>query len=178
MMFALTTRVCRRHFASRSSRPLSTFLSSTSPNASGSKLLPSAPCWRSQNVEAIWRNTQPRRRIHTSPGTPPPSPSSPALRVFNPHPISCVTRTCRTTRTRHRVRIARLQLDDYPDSRFTKIRIQIHFKDAKGNLIKTVEGNEGDDLLSIAHEYDIDLEGPFCLHLLLSFDRMLTFLLL
>ncbi|KAF9262354.1 ferredoxin [Marasmius fiardii PR-910] len=37
--------------------------------------------------------------------------------------------------------------------------IKIHFKDSKGNLIKTVEANEGDDLLSIAHEYDIDLEG-------------------
>ncbi|KAG5350934.1 hypothetical protein C0989_008620 [Termitomyces sp. Mn162] len=38
-------------------------------------------------------------------------------------------------------------------------RIKVHFKDSKGNLIKTVEANEGDDLLSIAHEYDIDLEG-------------------
>ncbi|KAG6819627.1 hypothetical protein H0H93_010047 [Arthromyces matolae] len=37
--------------------------------------------------------------------------------------------------------------------------IKVHFQDSKGNLIKTVEANEGDDLLSIAHEYDIDLEG-------------------
>ncbi|KAF5346975.1 hypothetical protein D9758_010138 [Tetrapyrgos nigripes] len=37
--------------------------------------------------------------------------------------------------------------------------IKIHFKDSKGNLIKTVEANEGDDILGIAHEYDIDLEG-------------------
>jgi hypothetical protein len=37
--------------------------------------------------------------------------------------------------------------------------IKVHWKDAKGNLIKTTEANEGDDLLSIAHEYDIDLEG-------------------
>ncbi|KAL1939545.1 hypothetical protein VTO73DRAFT_9856 [Trametes versicolor] len=37
--------------------------------------------------------------------------------------------------------------------------IKVHFKDAKGNLIRTVEANEGDDLLGIAHEYDIDLEG-------------------
>ncbi|KAL0059666.1 mitochondrial matrix iron-sulfur protein [Marasmius tenuissimus] len=35
----------------------------------------------------------------------------------------------------------------------------MHFKDSKGNLIKTVEVNEGDDILAIAHEYDIDLEG-------------------
>ncbi|KDQ54113.1 hypothetical protein JAAARDRAFT_38727 [Jaapia argillacea MUCL 33604] len=37
--------------------------------------------------------------------------------------------------------------------------IKVHFKDAKGTLIKTIEANEGDDLLSIAHEHDIDLEG-------------------
>ncbi|KAJ7126917.1 2Fe-2S ferredoxin-type domain-containing protein [Mycena epipterygia] len=37
--------------------------------------------------------------------------------------------------------------------------IKIHFKDAKGSLVKTIEANEGDDLLSIAHEHDIDLEG-------------------
>ncbi|KAF5384404.1 hypothetical protein D9615_003119 [Tricholomella constricta] len=35
----------------------------------------------------------------------------------------------------------------------------VHFNDSKGNLIQTVEANEGDDLLSVAHEYDIDLEG-------------------
>jgi len=38
-------------------------------------------------------------------------------------------------------------------------RIQITFRDAQGRDIKTVEANEGDDILSIAHEYDIDLEG-------------------
>ncbi|KIY52187.1 ferredoxin [Fistulina hepatica ATCC 64428] len=37
--------------------------------------------------------------------------------------------------------------------------IKLHFKDSKGNLLKTVEANEGDDILSIAHEHDIDLEG-------------------
>ncbi|KIK70340.1 hypothetical protein GYMLUDRAFT_148724, partial [Collybiopsis luxurians FD-317 M1] len=37
--------------------------------------------------------------------------------------------------------------------------IKVHFKDSKGNPIKTVEVNEGDDILAIAHEYDIDLEG-------------------
>jgi len=37
--------------------------------------------------------------------------------------------------------------------------IKAHFQDSKGNLLKTVEGNEGDSLLDIAHEYDIDLEG-------------------
>lgn len=38
-------------------------------------------------------------------------------------------------------------------------RLKIHFKDSKGTHLKTVEANEGDDILSIAHEYDIDLEG-------------------
>ncbi|KAJ7903435.1 ferredoxin [Mycena olivaceomarginata] len=37
--------------------------------------------------------------------------------------------------------------------------IKVHFNDAKGTLLKTIEANEGDDLLSIAHEHDIDLEG-------------------
>jgi ferredoxin-2, mitochondrial len=40
-------------------------------------------------------------------------------------------------------------------------RIKVHFKDSKGTLIKTVEANEGDDILAIAHEHDIDLEGVF-----------------
>ncbi|KAF8888933.1 2Fe-2S ferredoxin-type domain-containing protein [Gymnopilus junonius] len=37
--------------------------------------------------------------------------------------------------------------------------LKVHFKDSTGNLIKTVEASEGDDILSIAHEYDVDLEG-------------------
>ncbi|THH03251.1 hypothetical protein EW145_g6400 [Phellinidium pouzarii] len=37
--------------------------------------------------------------------------------------------------------------------------ITVHFKDSKGALVKTVEANEGDSILDIAHEYDIDLEG-------------------
>ncbi|KAH9058033.1 2Fe-2S ferredoxin-type domain-containing protein [Lactarius deliciosus] len=37
--------------------------------------------------------------------------------------------------------------------------VKLHFRDSKGQLIKTVEANEGDDILSIAHEHDIDLEG-------------------
>lgn len=40
----------------------------------------------------------------------------------------------------------------------------MHFKDSKGALVKTVEGNDGDDILSIAHEYDIDLEGKLGLN--------------
>ncbi|PWN53588.1 ferredoxin [Violaceomyces palustris] len=37
--------------------------------------------------------------------------------------------------------------------------VKITFRDSKGQDIRTVEVNEGDDLLSIAHEYDVDLEG-------------------
>jgi ferredoxin len=37
--------------------------------------------------------------------------------------------------------------------------IKVTFRDSKGKDLKTVEVNEGDDLLSIAHEYDVDLEG-------------------
>ena len=41
--------------------------------------------------------------------------------------------------------------------------VKVTFRDSKGQDIKTVEVNEGDDLLSIAHEYDIDLEGAFAM---------------
>jgi hypothetical protein len=41
----------------------------------------------------------------------------------------------------------------------TLSRIKVNFKNANGDLLKTVEVNEGDDILSIAHEHDIDLEG-------------------
>ncbi|GJJ16133.1 hypothetical protein Clacol_010413 [Clathrus columnatus] len=37
--------------------------------------------------------------------------------------------------------------------------ITIHFQDFKGNPIKTIEAREGDNILDLAHEYDIDLEG-------------------
>src|SRR5579863_9952701 len=39
------------------------------------------------------------------------------------------------------------------------VSIKLHFRDLKGQLINTVEANDGDDILSIAHEHDIDLEG-------------------
>lgn len=39
--------------------------------------------------------------------------------------------------------------------------IKVHFKDSKGTLLKTVEANEGDSILDLAHEYDVDLEGMF-----------------
>ena len=38
-------------------------------------------------------------------------------------------------------------------------RIKVHFNDSKGERIKTIEGNPGDDILSLAHEHDVDLEG-------------------
>jgi ferredoxin len=44
-------------------------------------------------------------------------------------------------------------------------RIKVTFRDAKGNDIKTIEGNEGDDLLSLAHEHDVDLEGRLIFHI-------------
>ena len=38
-------------------------------------------------------------------------------------------------------------------------RITIHFHDSSGKLIKSIEGNEGDSLLDLAHEHDVDMEG-------------------
>ena len=37
--------------------------------------------------------------------------------------------------------------------------IKVIFRDSQGKDIKVVEANEGDNILAIAHEYDIDLEG-------------------
>ncbi|KAE8185387.1 hypothetical protein CF328_g7560, partial [Tilletia controversa] len=37
--------------------------------------------------------------------------------------------------------------------------LKVTFRDASGKDIKTVEANEGDDLLTLAHAYGIDLEG-------------------
>ncbi|RXK36147.1 hypothetical protein M231_06589 [Tremella mesenterica] len=37
--------------------------------------------------------------------------------------------------------------------------IKLTFLDSEGEEIKTVEANEGDDVLSLAHEHDVDLEG-------------------
>lgn len=30
---------------------------------------------------------------------------------------------------------------------------------SKGEVIKTVEGNEGDDIVDLSWEYDLDIEG-------------------
>ncbi|KAF8462475.1 2Fe-2S ferredoxin-type domain-containing protein [Gautieria morchelliformis] len=37
--------------------------------------------------------------------------------------------------------------------------ITIHFQDSKGQPVKTIEANDGDNILDLAHEYDVDLEG-------------------
>ncbi|KAE8251188.1 hypothetical protein A4X13_0g4110 [Tilletia indica] len=37
--------------------------------------------------------------------------------------------------------------------------LKVTFRDSSGKDIKTVEANEGDDLLTLAHAYGIDLEG-------------------
>ncbi|EAU80504.2 adrenodoxin-type ferredoxin [Coprinopsis cinerea okayama7 len=49
--------------------------------------------------------------------------------------------------------------------------IKLHFQDSKGNPIKTVEANEGDDILAIAHEYDIDLEACSTCHVILPEEQ-------
>jgi hypothetical protein len=39
------------------------------------------------------------------------------------------------------------------------LSIKVHFQDSKGTHLKTIEASEGDSILDLAHEYDIDLEG-------------------
>jgi hypothetical protein len=38
-------------------------------------------------------------------------------------------------------------------------RIKIFIKNHKGELIKEVEGNEGDDMVDLSWEWDLDIEG-------------------
>ncbi|KAI1790027.1 2Fe-2S ferredoxin-type domain-containing protein [Ganoderma leucocontextum] len=86
-----------------------------------------------------------------SPWTPHPSRPSPL-----PRPKSSQTHNRFQLRSFHSTSIARHEGIVRPES---GTGIKVHFKDSKGHLIKTVEANDGDDILAIAHEYDIDLEG-------------------
>lgn len=38
-------------------------------------------------------------------------------------------------------------------------RIKVTFKNHKGEIIKEVEANEGDDIVDLSWEYDLDIEG-------------------
>ena len=38
-------------------------------------------------------------------------------------------------------------------------RIKVTFKNNKGEVLKTVEANEGDDIVDLSWEYDLDIEG-------------------
>ncbi|CED82838.1 ferredoxin [Phaffia rhodozyma] len=37
--------------------------------------------------------------------------------------------------------------------------VKVIYKDSKGKVLREVMANEGDDLLTLAHEHDVDLEG-------------------
>ena len=37
--------------------------------------------------------------------------------------------------------------------------IKVTFKNAKGEVMKTVEANEGDDIVDLSWEHDLDIEG-------------------
>lgn len=38
-------------------------------------------------------------------------------------------------------------------------RITLTFKKSNGELIETVQANEGDDIVDVSWEYDLDIEG-------------------
>jgi ferredoxin len=40
--------------------------------------------------------------------------------------------------------------------------VNVVFKNSKGEILKKLEVNEGDDILAIAQEHDIDIEGAVC----------------
>lgn len=52
---------------------------------------------------------------------------------------------------------SRLPSSDNPDC--APFSLKITFKDSRGEIIKVVEACEGDDILAIGQEHDIDLEG-------------------
>lgn len=84
---------------------------------------------------------------------------------FSPRSSGIVRRALTTSRGTlqcSRSRVPRRHSSSRPGYRVRVLAhgsIKINFRDAQGKELKTVEANEGDDLLSIAHEYDIDLEG-------------------
>ncbi|WWC71227.1 uncharacterized protein I206_105180 [Kwoniella pini CBS 10737] len=92
------------------------------------------------------------RQIHSkiSPSLASSSSSKNPIRIIKPILGSSIKRNLHTTTPRLHGEITRPE----PGT-----GIKLTFKDSKGNEIKTIEGNEGDDLLSLAHEYDVDLEG-------------------
>lgn len=77
-------------------------------------------------------------------------------RIFVAEDTSFKASRYQTTRTGNRVRL--LRLTEYRCWRLDN-RIKLHFKDSQGNLLRSIEGQEGDNILDLAHEYDIDLEG-------------------
>ena len=109
--------------------------------------------WLSRTAPSV---SSPTRSFHSSPG------QSKTRQAFTWPLTSCSFASWRhnSSKAGRRVCVARLAFGPltHPSPAFLP-RIKVHFKDSKGNLLKTVEANEGDDILSIAHEYDIDLEG-------------------
>ena len=73
--------------------------------------------------------------------------------------FSATTRKYHASYTRDWVRFHASCCPESELSPCSLLSITLHFKDHKGTPIKTIEANEGDDILSIAHEWDIDLEG-------------------
>ncbi|KAJ7475909.1 putative YAH1-ferredoxin of the mitochondrial matrix [Mycena latifolia] len=69
----------------------------------------------------------------------------------------CISRMTRKIHTSPIVRHGNITRPEPGTGSFTGSKYSSRTQ--KGTLLKTVEANEGDDLLSIAHEHDIDLEG-------------------
>ncbi|KAN0094907.1 2Fe-2S ferredoxin-type domain containing protein [Tylopilus felleus] len=97
-----------------------------------------------------WTEIQPRRAFHQLllRSLPPPIPAQRSWRTSSV--TSLRSRWLHTSSIQRHGNITR----PAPGTGIT-----LHFKDHKGNFIKTIEANEGDDILSLAHEWDIDLEG-------------------
>ncbi|RSH85725.1 hypothetical protein EHS25_003866 [Saitozyma podzolica] len=114
---------------------------------------------------ALLRNAARQARIAPSPGglqTPLPRAGS----SMTKRPLSILRSASTPTRLTSPTAISSRSFTSSSVQRHGEVTrpapgtgIKVTYRDSKGNDIKTVEGNEGDDLLILAHEYDIDLEG-------------------
>lgn len=109
------------------------------------------------------------RSLHTSSGG-----VRGVSRIAEADADSCAARRGDKTRTRDGVSARRpttgspsyytaslrsLELSMWRTTSLTCLSIKVHFLKSDSSPLKTIECNEGDDLLSLAHEHDVDLEG-------------------
>ncbi|KAI0926621.1 hypothetical protein AcW1_002425 [Taiwanofungus camphoratus] len=140
-------------------RTLSSLLSFSTPKGPPSASRPFASVFSFARARPSRLFPSPSRPYHTRLSSPPsllPHARRDALLVHQCASAPSSPIVIGRTRAIHSTAVARHGSITRPEP---GTGIKLHFKDSKGKPLKTVEVNEGDDILSIAHEHDIDLEG-------------------